>query len=244
MANTIFKDTFYAVDVKDYEENIWKKHPEETEEQYTFFMNFYVDSNTLAEASEKYSKKYNKGYVVVPKRIKHWGQGKLSNGDVIDGLHTFKERKIAFETLQVDSNDVMQFSGIANTPINNLRTEIVKQELLDADMMLKVWLLQYKKFKDFLDGNTAKNHNQNISILKDFTVVRENIAFFYRRAAGMSDKAEERILEEAAEEIEIQIDIVQKEHKLDDFEEIDFMSPEQFDQYMERVGRLESGETD
>jgi len=234
--SVLFRQVFYAVDEDDYRDNIWKKHPNEASEAYDYFMRYYVPNERTIDGYRLFL--FDKGMLNeedfnatknISSKFKFYESGKNKEGDEIEGLHEFKERKDAFELTGISTPPRLTDTSLED--IKKLRVNIIRQELLDADVLLQQWLLQMAVFSNYVTEQQVKKENgngQNSSTLSTLTKARKDISFLVRRAAGLSDKAEEELLEEATEQ---EIKITYKEEEIDvrQYEAIDFASLESFE---------------
>lgn len=255
--SVLFKESFYAKDYEDYEKNNWKKHPDEASEAYDYFIRYFVSSDRSIDGYRLFL--FDKGLVEEDelKNIKkpstkftNYEKGWSQSGKQITGLHSFVKRKESFNKTGIKPPPRIFTTSIDD--LKKLRVSIVRQELLDADILEEQWLIQVAAFqKHVQDQKTKKEsaHGQNSMVLSSLTKSRRDISFLKRRAAGMTDKATEEIVEEAAQE-EIEITYTEIEINTEQFEQIDYSTLESFEEIiamspedMEKVlDRLESRE--
>lgn len=233
-----------------YNEKIWLKHPDESEESYYFFYKFFLQmpkgNRTVLGAYKKFCI-VDKGYtdeetksLSTPKNYHEWSNGKKTDGTLIEGLFDYKTRADAFDSWVI-KNDI---DGVLTK-----RAGIINRELEDANTMLDLWNMMLgdlstaynserrKAKKDQKDVNISDFVNKHAKLMES----RNDIAVFMRRAVGMMDKVTQDVIEQAEKSnagvlIEWVKPPKEKRQQKEEDKVYDDMSEEEFDAMMRDSG--------
>lgn len=228
--------------LEEYNEKIWLQHPEETDDQYRFFFNYYLSQKSdtrsilmsykLYMIEEKGKKEEDvKGLTTYSKRYGCWAKGEDSNGNKINGLHTWEERAKAY------------FTNVFNDKMNLLlerRGKVVEEEYEHGEKLLKHYNSVYDAFVLQMEVDKAEAKAKGIPFdsshyltkLQKLVKVRDEIAVFLRRSVGLTDRVTtDEIAKSLSQNKEVSIEWVVPETKYEE-NEIDKMSDEEFEKLL------------